>query len=82
MTLLDAKNDFFVCLHKSHSSRLVQDRLFEKYGLKPKILLEVDSLEIGKRVALDARRVFSDAERIRRPLRRKKAGRLFPAARV
>ena len=58
VTLLDAKNDFFVCLHKSHSSRLVQDRLFEKYGLKPKILLEVDSLEIGKRVALDAGACF------------------------
>lgn len=52
---LDAvKGESFVCLSKTHSSRITQDKLFRRYGLSPHILMETDSLEVGRRVALEA----------------------------
>ena len=44
----------FISLTKGHSSRITQDKLFRKYGLTPNILLETDTLEVGRRVALEA----------------------------
>lgn len=54
VTIDDAKEDLFVCLRKGHSSRIVQDKLFRRAGITPKVLMETDSLEIGKRVTLEA----------------------------
>ena len=54
MTLESARGDSFVSLKTGHSLRVVQDRLFRETGLTPQILLETDSLEIAKRVALQA----------------------------
>lgn len=54
VTIEDAKEDPFVSLNQKHSSRLVQDKLFGMAGFSPKILLETDSLEIGKRITLDS----------------------------
>ena len=54
VTIEDAKDDPFVSLCKGHSSRVVQDKLFRKAGCTPKILIETDSLEIGKRITLEA----------------------------
>ena len=54
VTIEDAKEDVFVSLCKGHSSRIVQDKLFRKAGYEPKILLETDSLEIGKRIVLES----------------------------
>ena len=48
------RREAFISLTKSHSSRITQDKLFRKYGLSPDILLETDSLEVGRRVALEA----------------------------
>lgn len=48
------REDAFVSLKPGHSVRVVQDRLFREGGLKPQILLETDSLEVAKRVALRA----------------------------
>lgn len=48
------RRESFVSLTKGHSSRITQDKLFRKYGLSPNILLETDSLEVGRRVALEA----------------------------
>ena len=48
------RRESFVSLTKGHSSRITQDKLFRKYGLSPDILLETDSLEVGRRVALEA----------------------------
>ena len=42
----------FVSLDTSHSSRIIQDRLFRRYHIRPKILLETSSLEVARRVAL------------------------------
>ncbi len=52
LTLDIAKEETFVSLRKGHSARVVQDTLFARYGLTPKILLETDSLEVARRVAL------------------------------
>lgn len=54
ITIEDVKDEPFVSLRKGHSARLVQDKLFRKIGCSPKILIETDSLEIAKRITLDA----------------------------
>lgn len=54
VTIEDACDDLFVSLRKGHSSRVVQDKLFRRAGCSPNILIETDSLEIGKRITLDA----------------------------
>lgn len=50
----EAKDDLFISLCKGHSSRVVQDKLFRRAGCSPKILLETDSLEVGKRITLES----------------------------
>lgn len=52
VTLKDAKGEAFVSLTPSHSIRVIQDKLFRRHGFAPHILLETDSLEVGRRVAL------------------------------
>ena len=44
----------FVCLTKGHSSRIIHDKLFRRLGMAPKVILETDALEVGRRVALEA----------------------------
>ena len=48
----EAASETFVSLKPGHSVRVVQDLLFRQHGMDPKILLETDSLEVAKRVAL------------------------------
>ena len=48
------REDAFVSLKPGHSVRVVQDAIFRAGGMKPTILLETDSLEVAKRVALQA----------------------------
>lgn len=52
ITLEQAGNDKFVYLTQGHSARVVQDQLFHKSGFKPQKMLETNSLEVGRRVAL------------------------------
>lgn len=54
ISIQDVKDEKFVCLTTSHSSRVVQDKIFLKNGFSPRVLLETDSLEVGRRVALEA----------------------------
>ena len=54
ITMQEVKDETFVSLAPSHSSRVIQDRLFHKNNVMPKILLETNALEVGRRVALDA----------------------------
>ena len=46
------EKEAFVSLDTSHSSRIIQARLFRRYNIRPKILLETSSLEVARRVAL------------------------------
>ena len=50
--LKEAKNEQFVSLKQGHSIRVVQDQLFRMHDIDPKILMEVDSLEMAKRVTV------------------------------
>lgn len=50
--LKDVEREKFVCLDTTHSSRLIQEKLFRRQNFHPEILLEVGFLEIGRRVAL------------------------------
>lgn len=52
ITLRDVEKEDFVALDNSHSSRIIQDRLFRRYNFHPRILLETSALEVGRRVAL------------------------------
>lgn len=54
VTLEDAREDSFVSLQEGHSVRVVQDKLFRRHGFNPRVVLETNSLEVGKRVALRA----------------------------
>lgn len=52
ISLKEVENEQFVCLDRSHSSRIIQDSLFQKQNFRPQILLEASFLEVGRRVAL------------------------------
>ena len=52
VTLDMAGEESFISLKEGHSVRVVQDALFRRYGLTPKVLLGTDSLEVARRVAL------------------------------
>ena len=52
ITLKDVEDECFVSLDGSHSSRIIQDRLFRRYNFRPRILLETSALEVARRVAL------------------------------
>ena len=52
ISLEDVEGESFISLDASHSSRIIQDRLFRKYDFKPHILLESGLLEVGRRIAL------------------------------
>lgn len=52
VTLESAANEQFVCLKQGHSIRVVQDQLFRIHAMEPRILMEVDSLEMAKRITV------------------------------
>lgn len=54
LSLSDMQGDSFVSMREGHSIRVVQDALFHRYGLRPRLLLETDSLEVARRVTLGA----------------------------
>lgn len=51
--LVDALRDSFVSVKPGHSIRVIQDKLFHANRAQPEILLETESIEIAKRVALE-----------------------------
>lgn len=53
VALESAKGDSFVSLTKSHSVRIIQEKLFRRSNFTPHVLLETDSLEVGRRVVLE-----------------------------
>lgn len=50
----EVREDPFVILKEGHSARVIQDKLFRKLDFEPRILLETNTLEIGKRVTLES----------------------------
>ncbi len=53
ISIEDARGDSFVSLTPSHSARVIQDKLFRRSDFHPHILLETDSLEVARRVAVE-----------------------------
>ncbi len=53
-----AKNEKFVSMCEGHSVRSIQNKIFEKYGLSPQILLETHNMEAAKRIAARSGAVF------------------------
>ncbi len=49
--ITDAAAESFVSLKQGHSVRVMQDRLFARYHLSPRILVESDSFETAKQIA-------------------------------
>ena len=56
--IAEAQHESFVSMMEGHSVRAIQDKLFEKYGLSPQILLETHNMEAAKRIAARANAVF------------------------
>lgn len=54
IAMTDVKGEKFVALSKDHSSRIIQDKLFRKYDFNPRIILETDSMDLARRITLDA----------------------------
>lgn len=52
ITLESARDEKFVFLKQGHSIRVVQDQLFRMHAIEPRILMEVDSLEMAKRITI------------------------------
>ena len=58
VSITDAANERFVYMTGGHSVRLIQDRLFERYHLTPRILMETNNMEAGKQVTARASAVM------------------------
>lgn len=53
-----AKDERFISMSEGHSVRTIQNKLFEKYGIAPRILLETHNMEAAKRIAARSNAVF------------------------
>lgn len=56
--ITEARDEAFVSMKPGHSVRLIQDRLFQRYGLSPRILLETGSMETAKAITARMGAVF------------------------
>ena len=52
VSLMDVANERFVSLKPGHNIRVIQDRVFARCGISPRILLETDSVEGAIRTAV------------------------------
>ena len=48
----EVEQEKFIFLRKGHGVRTIQDRLFQKSRVKPKAVLETESIEVAKRMAV------------------------------
>ena len=78
VTLEDAREDTFISLKQGHSVRLVQDTLFRTAGIRTHILLESDSMEVAKRVALGTGSCLLCSNIYMDSLVRRKGGAFYP----
>ena len=53
VSLEEAQHDPFIYLLSTHSVRIIQDKLFRQQRFTPRILLETDTLEVGRRIAVE-----------------------------
>ena len=58
ISIAEARDERFISMSEGHSVRLIQDRLFEKYGMQPRLLLETNNMEAAKGITARAGAVF------------------------
>ena len=58
LDITEARNESFVSMMEGHSVRSIQDTLFERYDLNPRILLETNNMEAAKSITARADAVF------------------------
>ena len=56
--IAEAKHEGFISMKPGHSVRLIQDRLFQRGGIAPRILLETGNMEAAKAITARAGAVF------------------------
>ena len=56
--ITEARNEEFVSITEGHNVRRVQDTLFSVYEIKPNVILETSSIEVGKRLVSAMEAVF------------------------
>lgn len=56
--ITEAKNEEFVSITEGHNVRRVQDNVFSTYEIKPSIVLETSSIEVGKRLVSAMKVIF------------------------
>ena len=56
--ITEAKNESFISITEGHNVRRVQETLFDVYEMKPHIILETSSIEVGKRLVNSMESVF------------------------
>ena len=56
--ITEAKNEDFISITEGHNVRKVQDTLFDVYDIKPHLVLETSSIEVGKRLVSTMDAVF------------------------
>lgn len=58
LNMAEAREECFVSMAPGHSVRAIQDKLFEEYGMRPRILLETHNMEAAKSIAARSGAVF------------------------
>ena len=58
LDIAQARDECFISMAPGHSVRTIQDRLFEEYGMHPRILLETHNMEAAKSIAARSGAVF------------------------
>ena len=58
LDITEARNESFVSMMEGHSVRSIQDTLFERYDLNPRILLETNNMEAAQSITARADAVF------------------------
>ena len=56
--IADARNEAFISMKPGHSVRFIQDQLFQRAGISPRILLETNNMEAAKAITAQAEAVF------------------------
>ena len=58
LPVTEAQDEKFVVMSQGHSVRVIQDALFARYGMRPRVILETGNMEAAKGVAARADAVF------------------------
>ncbi len=58
LSVLDLKDEQFICIKSGHSVRKIQERLFSRYEIKPNIFAETISIEVAKNLTVNSNAIM------------------------